>query len=53
MTEKYTLYLNEKPYGRGSLDYMKELIDDWLICDMYGESSTDFQIRLIQTEVTE
>lgn len=44
MTERYTLYLNGKVYGMGSLPYMKELISDWINCGLYGDSKATFEI---------
>lgn len=43
--EKYICYINGKFYGLGSLEYMKELTNDYLIdCKMYNKSEFTFKI---------
>lgn len=46
MRKIYFLWLNDKPYGRGDISYMSELITDYL--RTYGESTmggTKFEIK--------
>lgn len=43
--ESYVLFLNGEPYGRGPKDYMIELMNDYLNCDMYGREEVSFFIR--------
>lgn len=40
----YQLYLNGQLYGCGDRKYMKELIADWLHCDMYGQEQAVFKV---------
>lgn len=36
----------ETLYGRGSKEYVIELLNDWVVgCDMYGHDSTTFKIK--------
>lgn len=36
----------ETLYGRGSKEYVIELLNDWVVgCDMYGHDSTSFKIK--------
>lgn len=42
----YSLYLNGKFYGSGPLEYMNELIRDYVvICQMYGKKKVSFDIE--------
>lgn len=43
--ESYVLFLNGEAYGRGPKDYMIELMNDYLNCDMYGREEVAFVIR--------
>lgn len=41
----YTCYLNGKFYGRGDLEYMKELFVDYVVSsEMYGKDESDWKI---------
>lgn len=41
----YILYLNGNPYGRGHLEYMMELINDYVITNkLYGYDEVEFHI---------
>lgn len=40
----YELYLNNQLYGCGSKEYMQELIEDWLNCEMYGQEQAIFKV---------
>lgn len=45
----YLLYLNGKPYGRGSKAYILELIEDHLVTvDMYGAEEAEFLVKRIK-----
>lgn len=40
----FELYLNGQLYGRGSKEYMQELIADWLNCEMCGQEQAIFKV---------
>lgn len=43
--EIYECHLNGKFYGKGDLDYMRELITDYMVThDMYGHKEVNFKI---------
>lgn len=44
----YNCYLNGSFYGRGSVDYMFELFQNYVLyCDMYGKKECVFKIERI------
>lgn len=52
MIEIFELYFikdgKETVYGRGSKEYVIELLSDWVVaCDMYGHDSTSFIIKRV------
>lgn len=41
----YTLYLNDKIYGKGDWNFMQELMNDWVsTMDMYGDEEANFKV---------
>ena len=50
--ESYRLFLNGQFYGSGKLDFMHELIKDYLITnEMYGKSECVFKIEQVNRHI--
>lgn len=48
MTQVYACFLNGKLYGKGDLDYMKDLFRDWVVdCEMYGKDDVTFRVTTV------
>ena len=49
MELRYTLYLNGSFYGCGTIEYINELISDYLVnCNMYGRNEVDFRVEKVE-----
>lgn len=45
----YELWKDENFYGRGRLDYMTELLKDWVeTCEMYGKDYVKFEVKKVK-----
>lgn len=42
--KRYILYLNDKIYGTGSLQYVRELINEWVDREFYNSGRAKFEI---------
>ena len=41
----YELFLNGKFYGAGGVDYISQLINDYVVtCEMYGRKEVDLKV---------
>ena len=48
MVELYVLYLNGNVYGKGTREYVCELITDYISTSrMYGNPSCEFEVRKV------
>lgn len=45
MKEQYICYLNGERYGKGDMEYMRELFIDYFVtCNMYGKDQGEFKV---------
>lgn len=45
MKEQYICYLNGKRYGKGDMEYMRELFIDYFVtCKMHGREQGEFKV---------
>jgi hypothetical protein len=47
----YEMYIDGSPYGKGNLDYMRELLIDYAItCKRYGKEEVSIQVKKVKQE---